>query len=59
MSVTVALRLQPDSEEPTLDDLKPGSPGTGPPVVHRAQALSPLGALYRGTVDADSAWPLW
>ena len=36
-----------------------GAARAGPPVVHRAQALSPFGAAVPGNRDAIPPWPRW
>ena len=55
MSVTVALRLQPDSEEPTLDDLARALQEPARPLFIGRKPCLPSAPLYRETVDADSA----
>ena len=55
MSVTVALRLQPDSEEPTLDDLARALQEPARPLFIGRKPCLPSAPLYQGTVDADSA----
>ena len=55
MRVTVALRLEPDGEEPTLDDLAQALQEPARPLFIGRKPCLPSTPLYRETVDAGSA----
>ena len=55
MSVTVALRLEPDGEKPTLDDLAQALEEPARPLFIGRKPCLPSEPLYLETVDADSA----
>ena len=55
MRVTVALRLEPDGEEPTLDDLAQALREPARPLFIGRKPFLPSAQLYQETVDAASA----
>ena len=54
MRVTVTLRLEPEGEEPTLDDLAQVLQEPARPLFIGRKPFLPSAQLYQGTVDADS-----